>query len=132
MGLLDDLGARLDAASIGITTGTNLHLGVLPPGDVDAGSLVEYDGVGIVRRQTETPATLCEQPRVQMIWRAADYTTGKALIRAAWKALECTNLTIGTTFYQRIAADSPPFHMGRDENDRWLFAVNFTVTREAA
>lgn len=132
MGLLDELGARIDTAAVGATVGTNLHLGVLPDSSADSGSLVEYDGAGIVHRHTETPSTLTERPRVQLMWRSDDYNTGMDQIRAIWKALECTNATLGTTFYQRIEADTAPFHMGRDQNDRWLFAANFTVTREAA
>jgi hypothetical protein len=132
MGLLADLGDRIEANVPSVIVGTNLHLGVLLAGSEDAGSLVEYDGAGIVRRHDETATTLVERPRVQLMWRSRDYETGLGVIRAAWKALECTNLTIGTTWYQRIEADTAPFAMGRDDNDRWLFACNFTVTREAA
>lgn len=130
--LLEDLGARVDAAAIGVTVGTNLFLGVLPDTTVDVGSLIEYDGLTPLHRHTETSASMTEMPRVQLMWRSDDYNTGMDIIRAVWLALEATNITIDGTFYQRIQADSNPFHMGRDENDRWLFAANFTVTKEAA
>ena len=39
------------------------------------------------------------------------------------------NETFGGTRYISIDAEQPPFFQGRDENDRWIFAVNFTTTK---
>jgi hypothetical protein len=133
MGMLTELVDYLETLGLSLTEGTNIFKGVLPSTAIDAGSLVEYDGLGMVKRQTETGSTLCEMPRLQLMWRSTNYETGMAKIRAIWKALHTvSNTTIGSTFYQRIESDAPPFHMGKDENGRYLFAVNFTVTREAS
>jgi len=129
--MLTELGDRLEGAAVGVTVGTNLFLGTLPDTPVDCGSLLDYEGAGMVRRHGETSATLCEMQRVQLLWRSASYATGLAMVRAVWKALECTNTTLGTTWYQRVEADAPPAKVGRDDNERHLFTCNLTVTREA-
>lgn len=134
MALLDDIATVLVGGGIGltITSGTtgNLCLGMLPDSPVACGSLVEYEGEGLMRRMDDA-GQLTERPRVQFMWRDTDYNTGLAQIRAAWKLCDVTNFTINTTFYQRLEPLQAPFALGRDDNDRWLFAFNMVATREA-
>lgn len=136
MGMLTELVDWLEAydtGALGLTEGTNIFKGVLNNTSVNAGSLVEYDGLGLVESQTSEGDDLTEMPRVQVMWRSSDYETGMSKIRTIWKALESiTNETIGAGLYQRVHSDNSPFQVGKDENDRWLFACNFTVTREAS
>jgi hypothetical protein len=134
MPLLEDLVSVLTGGGVGLTltTGTtgNLCLGLLPDSPVNCGSLVEYEGNTLLRSQDDA-GTLTERPRVQFMWRDSDYTTGLAQIRDAWALMDITNATINATFYQRVEPVQAPFVLGRDDNDRWLFAFNLVVTREA-
>lgn len=132
MPLLEDVASLLTAGSFSLVSGTtgNLALGTLPDSPVLCGSLVEYEGDALLRSQDDAGA-LTEMPRVQFMWRDTDYNSGVTAVRAAWAACDVVNTTINSTFYQRITPLQAPFTLGRDENDRWLFAFNLTITREA-
>lgn len=117
------------------TFGTDMFAGVLPPNPVECCALVEYGGEPPMRNQTDGAAHSSaqggERPRFQLLLRSADYETGRNLIQQMWSALDgIVNVTIGGIFYQRVASIQSPFLLERDDNDRWIFAVNFAATKE--
>ena len=118
------------------TRGTDLFLGVLPPNPSSCCALVEYTGEEPLRTQNEGAAGLSAQgsirPRVQLLCRASAYETGRSLIEQIWRALDViTNQELSGTFYQSVRAMQSPFLLDRDENDRYIFAANFAITKHA-
>lgn len=117
------------------TSGTNLFAGGLPPDPVLCCALIEYGGEPPIRTQNEGAAHSSaqggEQPRFQLLCRAATYSTGRSLIQQIWHVLDAiVNEEIQGTFYQRVAALQSPFLLERDANDRWIFICNFTASKE--
>jgi hypothetical protein len=71
-----------------------------------------------------------EQPRFQLLVRAADYEAGRNLIQSIWNVLDAiVNRNVNGTFYQRVAALQSPFMLERDANDRWIFIANFQASK---
>lgn len=131
--LLPEIASVIETAALA-TTGTDLFLGGLPSDPSECCALIEYGGEPPLRTQNEGAARSSaqggERPRFQLLCRAADYETGRSLIQSVVDELDgIVNETIGGTFYLRVAALQPPFLLERDGNDRWIFAVNFAVTK---
>lgn len=117
------------------TFGTDMFSGGLPPDPIECCALIEYGGEPPMRKQNDGAAHSSaqggERPRFQLLVRSADYETGRNFIQQIWDELDgIVNETIGGIFYQRVAAIQSPFMLERDESDRWIFAVNFTATKE--
>lgn len=113
---LDDVGARLVAQGVGVL-GSNIFLGsraVVPSGAGPYLTVSETGGVAPTRIQGRTtPGT--RRPTAQVLALATTYQAARAMIEAAYAALDGVyNTTIGTTFYQRIAARQEPTDMGAD------------------
>lgn len=126
---MSELGTYLAANGGGVVVGTSLFYGTMPSAPATCASFVEYEGTGFVRRQG---GARCERARMQVLYRAETYTAGLAAIRTIMSVLDgIVNATLGSTFYQRVEALQPPFFLERDDNDRFVFAVNFQVTRES-
>ena len=132
--LLNEMVTVIETAGLG-TFGTDLFSGGLPPNPVECCALVEYTGEAPLRNQTDGAAHSSaqggERPRFQLLCRSANYETGRNHIQRIWDVLDgIVNETIGTIFYQRVAAQQSPFLLERDENDRWIFVANFAATKE--
>lgn len=129
MTMMSELGTYLAANGGGVVVGTDLFYGTMPTSPAVCASFVEYEGRGYVRRQG---GARCEMARMQLLYRAESYEAAVAAIRTMAFVLDnVVNLTLSGTFYQRVEALQPPFFLERDANDRFVFAVNFEITRES-
>lgn len=131
--VLEDLGVYLEGLAL-VTVGTNLILGHLPASPIVCCALLEYGGDPPLRNQSEgaarSGAQSGERPRIQLLCRSESYVAGRSLIQSIWEALDgVVNQTINGTSYVRVAALQSPFFLEFDDNKRYLFAVNFTVTK---
>lgn len=131
--ILEDLGVHLEGLAL-VTVGTDLILGHLPPDPSECCALLEYGGDPPLRNQSEgaarSGAQSGERPRIQLLCRSKTYAGGRSLIQTIWEALDgIVNQTINGTSYVRMAAIQSPFMLEFDENGRYLFAANFTVTK---
>jgi hypothetical protein len=131
--VLDDLGMYIEAEALA-TVGTDLILGHMPASPSLCCALLEYGGDAPLRNQNEGAAhsgvQSGERPRVQLLCRASSYSVGHSLIRSIWTLLDgIVNETINGVGYVRVAALQSPFFLEFDDNKRYLFAVNFTVTK---
>lgn len=119
--LLNDVVAYLVTQSVG-TLGTNLFKGYLPPTPDTAIAVIETGG-------PEPDHYLpTRAPTFQVMIRAADYATGKtklAAVRAALHRNDNIALVSGQTYFYYIQAISEGGHLGRDDNGRDLFSINF-------
>lgn len=68
------------------------------------------------------------RPGVQVWVRHTSAATGRTLIEEIFNELDgITNTTLSDVYYEGIFANQHPEPMGRDENGRAEFAVNFSV-----
>lgn len=108
------------------------------PDDIDTGiAVVETGGQPPVRTfGSVAPSSfgaggaVAEWPSIQIMSRAADYATARARIQDAFSLID--NLaprTINGVRYLGAFARQSPFDLGRDQNDRSRWAVNFDVCK---
>jgi hypothetical protein len=130
MSLLEDVGTLIDSSSATLTLGTNLFLGRLPDSPDTCVAVYQYGGeapFGVMGGDSMPPV---EQPRIQVVVRAAGYSTAETLSRTVWGYLETVlNETLSGTSYLRISAIQSPFPTERDIQERILFAQNFRVSK---
>jgi hypothetical protein len=74
-----------------------------------------------------------ELPRVQVLSRDLGYVPARAKAVQAIEALDwLINTTVGGTKYHHVQAlQRPPFLLQIDTNNRFVFATNFQVTKQA-
>ena len=136
MAFLDDVGTHLAAASIptaSLTLGTNLFLGRRPDTPDTCVALYETGGVPPQLVFGDNTAPPVETRGLQVVARAAAYSTSEALCTDVWVAL-CFigNEVINSTRYLLADPVQSPFALDRDDQDRMLHVVNFLVSREVA
>lgn len=120
MALLEDLAIALQSAAVG-TLGTDLFLGWLPDAPAAAMALYETGGQPpSYIHQALTPAII--RPSVQVMVRDTEYATGRERMQDAYDAL------CALSSYLLVSPLQEPFSLGRDADDRPLFAVNFSIT----
>lgn len=131
MALLDDIGTYLQTEVGSLTLGTNLFLGRLPDDPDTCVSVYEYGGDAPVNTMGSDAMPPVEQPRIQLLTRAAGYSSARTLALSCWTAIESVlNESLSGTRYHRITANQSPFPLERDSQDRVLFAQNFRVQKE--
>jgi hypothetical protein len=124
--LLDDIKDYLEQNSIG-TFGADLFIGQLPPSPDDCIALFEYAG--------EPPDLHWngEYPGLQVMARGKSYPATRAKIESVKNILHgVTEKVINGTRYLLIQARQSPATLGRDENGRQLFVVNFRIIKEVS
>jgi len=130
MALLDELGTYLEAQVASLTLGTNLFLGRLPDDPDTCVVLYEYGGDVPVNTMGSDAMPPVERPRIQIMTRAAGYSSARTLSLECWTAIEAIlNESLSGTLYHRISANQSPFPLERDSQDRVLFAQNFRVMK---
>ena len=130
MALLDELGTYLEAQVASLTLGTNLFLGRLPDDPDTCVVLYEYGGDVPVYTMGSDAMPPVERPRMQILTRAAGYSSARTLSLECWTAIEAIlNESVSGTLYHRISANQSPFPLERDSQDRVLFAQNFRVMK---
>ena len=134
--LADDIVDLLSSGGLG-TAATDLFVGELPD-DVTTGIQVrETGGLGTVHTMGGVASTglgagaaTVEQPRFQIISRAASYATARANMSDAFHQLDgLRERTVNGVRYLWVSAVQSPFDLGRDLNGRSRFAVNFDVVK---
>lgn len=133
--VLDDLADILSSGglgSVGTTTDFSIYKSITPASPDKVISLHETGGVAPFRKMHSTAGdVVAERPRVQVVVRSMLYSTGRQKVNDAWKALEgLPERTVNGTRYLYAAAVQSPFPIGRDENNRVLFAFNLDVVKE--
>ncbi len=133
--LLDDLGDLLSTGGIGTVGSTSdygIFLGRMPDAPDKAVSIIETGGIAPYRRMTGTAGdVVAERPRVQVVVRSDQYSTGREKANDAWKLLESLpERTINGTRYLYAEAVQSVFVIGRDENDRVLLGFNLDIVKE--
>lgn len=129
MALLADMLSYIDTQT-SLTKGTDLFGGDMPPSPIQCVAVYESSSAPPIELMGPTNPPPLERPRIQVLVRAADYSTGRALADTVWRALsKISNQTIGSTRYLRVAAVDSPTFIERDENHRPIFSTNFDVVK---
>ena len=122
--ILDDLATHLQAQGVG-TVSVDIFKGQLPDQPDNCVALFEYGGEGMPLHWSG------EFPSVQVRVRNKSYSTGRAKIEAVVTALHgLTEHIAGATRYLLLQAKQSPASIGRDQNNRQEFVVNFSVIKE--
>jgi hypothetical protein len=122
--LLDDVGSYLQNHGIG-TVGADIFLGQLPDQPDNCTALFEYGGSSPDLHWNG------EYPGLQVRVRNKSYAAGRAKIGSIYLVLHgLCEIVLGTTRYLLVKANQSPESMGRDENGREEFVVNFSVIKE--
>ena len=129
MGVLEELGAYLDAQSTRFTAGTNLFYNWLPSEPGTAASIIETGGLPPAYTfGGDLPKY--ENQRVQVMCRSTSSTRARGNMNDAWVQLqEIENETLSSRSWLRVSAVQSPFSLGQDDQGRWLFACNFEAVR---
>jgi hypothetical protein len=123
--LLDDIGQYLQSKGVG-TLGADIFLGMIPDQPDNLVALFEYAG---------NPPDLNwngEYPSLQVMVRNTSYPAGRTKIEQVRDTLHglCEQVINGTR-YLLIKAKQSPESLGRDDNNRCEFVINFDVIKEA-
>lgn len=126
--LLDEIADYLQSQGIG-TVGTNLFKGLMPESPDAAVAVFEYSGLEVQRVQ-EVAGVAYEQPRIQVMSRAATYAAARQKAEAVYAALATVkNQELSGIRYLRIQPLQPPFLIGRDANSRPLIVFNCQILK---
>lgn len=134
---LDEVLTFLQSQGIG-TVGQTLFAGSLalvPTGDGPFTVVTEYGGEPAIRAMGAV--VVAEQPRAQVMVRAASYAAARSKAEAAYRAcLHAVDngaaMLGGPTVYLALTPLQPPFDAGPDENSRAQVAFNLACQRKAA
>jgi len=132
--LLDDIATYLAASSTRFGVGISLTVSIQPAAPGTLTSLYEAGGVSPVHYfSTGAQTREFERPSMQVIARSTSYQVARANIEEVFTLLDGIHdrglPTTTGTHYQSVDAIQSPFPLGRDENERWRLAVNFTITK---
>jgi hypothetical protein len=136
MALLDDVAVRLASQAVagpsGTTTasatGWTLFKAVLPPGPDQVVAVFETGG----RQNENMESGLLDRPTFQVRVRGAvnGYSAARTKIAAVRTALEGVhNTTVNGRYYAGMTADSEPFPLAVDDNNRPALVMNFAAFR---
>lgn len=119
MSLIADIAQYLDDLEIG-TLSTNIFYSYLPDAVDNAICVLDTGGP---QPDKDLPT---KEPMFQIFIRSTSYATGKALLDSVRAALhQKSGVTIGSTFFFFILANSEGGHLGRDEKGLDEFSINF-------
>jgi hypothetical protein len=132
MALLTDVSTYLASTVTDATlvVGTNLFLGRLPE-DPDT-CVAIYETMGQSPDDTFGGSTVpvFENPRIQVVARAAAYADSASLAADIWTQLQkVDNETLTSTRYQRIESVQSPFALDRDQRERMVTVCNYQVQK---
>lgn len=136
MPFLDEIANRLVAQGVGVK-GSQLPNGIflgsgaeIPVGDGPYLSLIETGG-SAPRRIHNVPGAHTQRPTAQITARAKSYSTARAMLKAAYDALDGVfNTTLSGTFYLSITARQEPTDVGLDELGRRMLVFNIEVEKQ--
>lgn len=125
MSAASDIAGRLASYGFG-TAGTNLFVNTKPATPDNMVAVFDYSGPAADYTH-DTSGN--DHPSVQVWVRNTNAGTARATIDRIYNHLDGIRNTTITTFYAGIFANQTPELMGKDENNRTEWAVNFTTTR---
>jgi hypothetical protein len=127
--LLDEVAAYLQANQIG-TVAQSIFTARSTDQLIDSLTLYELEGRPALITQADPIGVEC--PRIQVMCKAKTYADARLMAERAHRVLsQSYNTTIATggAFYLAIAPLTPPFSMGRDQNDWALVGFNCDVEK---
>ena len=131
--LLDDLASYMAAQSTQFTVGVSMTKTFMPDAPDTLTTLYETGGFSPVHYFSTGQTRDVERPSLQVIARSTSYQVARTNIEEVFTLLDGIHdrglPTTTGTHYQSIDAIQSPFSLGRDENERWRLAVNFTITK---
>lgn len=120
---IDDIADYLEDQSIG-TVGTNIFVGNLPTNAPDDSVLVKVTGGAAPDHYLPT-----RMPSFQIYVRNSEYSAGTTKVEAIITAInKRTNLKLvtGGNYFYYITLEGDYGHIGRDENERDEFSMNYS------
>lgn len=140
--MIDEVGAFLAGAGLGLTVGTNLFLNDLPPtadgAELDpCAAILESDGQGAEHVLHDLIAPL-EQPRLLVLARAEDEPTARRIAQGMKRALRgVVNQTLTapdatSAYYLCIEPEGETTVVDRDQNERVTSGFTALVMRESS
>ena len=132
---MDDVAQYLSTNVTALTLATNLTKGFMPDTPSTVVTVFETGGYRPTHYlSTGAQTRVYENPGIMIHARSTDYQTARNLAESVFTKLDgITNralpTTTGTHHYVSIDAVQSPFLVGRDSNDRFVFSVNFDVTK---
>lgn len=123
MTLIAEVAQHLHNQSIG-SLASNLHYSYLPDTDTGSFSITVLDRGGLLP-DSDIPT---KEPTFQIYIKAQDYETGKAKLDAVRLALhqkKNVQLVPGGIYFYFILAMAEGGHLGRGENGKDEFSINF-------
>ncbi len=132
--LLDDTATYVAANTTRLTVGTNLTKGFMPDTPNTVTTFYESGGVFPLHYFTTSTGTRgYERPGLQVVTRSTSYQTARQTAEDVFVILDnvasATLPTATGVLYVTVDAVQSPFHIDRDQNDRYRVGVNFTVTK---
>ena len=133
--ILDDVAKYLSTTVTALTLGTNLTKGFMPDSPDTVVTVFETGGYRPTHFLTTGVQTrVYENPGIMVHARSTDYQTARNQADSVFTTLDGINnrmlpTTSGPRHYVSIDAVQSPFSIGRDKNDRFVFSVNFDVTK---
>ena len=119
-----DIAARLASAGFG-TLGTDLFINTLPATPDNCISVSGYAG-SPPERTHDTSGNA--RPGIQVRVRNTSAATGRTVIENIFNYLDGSgNVSLSSVFFLSIDAVQSPFPMGKDENNRTEYSVNFST-----
>lgn len=120
MSAIDDLGIQL-ANDTGYSVGNQLFKGNLPPTPDNAVAIINRIGI---MPNPDIPEN--SNPMFQILVRDTSYSHGVATLAKVRQSLEAkTPTTIGSTYFYYILAVAEGGWIGRDDNGRDQWSINF-------
>lgn len=119
--LINDVADYLEDRGVG-TVATDIFCGFLPSSPNTCMAVLDTGGL---RPEPYIPT---KEPTFQVFIRSIDYLTGKALLDSVRDELHRkanVSLIAGQTYFYFILAISEGGHVGRDDQGRDLFSINF-------
>ena len=132
--LLDEITTYLANAGIGLTAGTNLFYGFMPPAPDACVAVHEYPGMAIEPELGGTTVRL-EYPSIQIVCRSTDdrtddYIDPRVMADTVMKELtKIGDTDLGSVRYLAVQAKQSPYFLRRDENFRVHIACNYHVVK---
>lgn len=122
--LLDDLSDYLSSGGMGTVYKDYL------PTTPDTVTTV-YGTGGQAPTYTMAAPHVLEQPRVQIVCRAASLQTAHQNAKGVYELLSgLRNRTINGVVYRWVEAVQEPFTLGRDQNARFTVACNYDIKKD--
>ena len=109
-----------------------IYKGGTPPGDrSDIITLTMYPGGPPIEVMgSGTAGVIAEEPRVQVTARNLDYSVAMAKAEALWTVLHNYSGTVSGVRILRIACNTQPYPIGRDDATRFIIGFSCTVSKE--